>query len=277
MLFQKNVDLGPALKISSWRKIAIGTWRTVGDPSVYGYMDIDAEPALAYIEKLKAKTGQRITMSHYAGKVFAEAYRKHPGLNTILRFGKLYPRNTIDIFFQVATDTTGEDLSGMVVRDADKKSVVEIAQVMDARVKSIRDRTDTSYTQMKGLMKWIPSLLVQPLLDFTGFLMYSLNLWSPLLGVPRDSFGTLMITNIGSLGMHTAFAPIVPYSRVPCLCALGGVTETPVVRDGKIVIGKMIRLNITLDHRLIDGMEGSQMAKTLIQIFTNPERELGNI
>lgn len=275
MLFQKNVDLGPALKISPWRKIAIATWRTVGDPSVYGYMDVEAEPALAYIEKLKEKTGLRITMSHYAGKVFAEAYKRHPGLNCILRFGKLYPRNTIDIFFQVATDKKGEDLSGMVVRDADKKSVAEIAQVMEARVKSIRDKTDTSYTQMKNLMRWVPALLVRPVVDFTGFLMYALNLWSPLLGVPRDSFGTLMITNIGSLGMHTAFAPIVPYSHVPCLCALGGVTETPVVRNGQIVVGKMLRMNFTFDHRLIDGMEGSQMAKTLREIFTNPEKEFG--
>src|SRR5688572_361276 len=98
-LFQKNVDLGPPLKLSSWRKIAIGTWRTAGDPSVYAIVEVNVEPALAYIEKLREKTGQKITFTHFVGKSVALVLSKHPELNCILRFGKLYPRKTVDVFF----------------------------------------------------------------------------------------------------------------------------------------------------------------------------------
>ena len=42
-------------RLSAWRKIAIGTWRTCGDPSVYGLIDVNIEPGLAYIEKARAK------------------------------------------------------------------------------------------------------------------------------------------------------------------------------------------------------------------------------
>ena len=33
--FQRQVPLGPPAKITSWRKVAIGTWRSAGGPSIY--------------------------------------------------------------------------------------------------------------------------------------------------------------------------------------------------------------------------------------------------
>ena len=105
--------------------------------------------------------------------------------------------------------------------------------------------------------------------------MYSLNLWSPVLGLPKDPFGSMMLTNVGALGLDAGFAPLVTYSRVPLLIAVGAVKDTPVVRDGKIEIAPMCRLCATFDHRLIDGMHASHMVRTLQRIFANPEKELG--
>src|SRR5262249_21267720 len=103
----------------------------------------------------------------------------------------------------------------------------------------------------------------------------ALNIWTPLLGTPRDPFGSIMITNIGSLGLDMAFAPLVPYSRVPMLIALGAVREEPVVRGGQITVGKMIRLCSTFDHRVIDGVHAANMVRTAKAIFANPDKELG--
>jgi pyruvate/2-oxoglutarate dehydrogenase complex dihydrolipoamide acyltransferase (E2) component len=105
-LISKNVQLGPRLKLSSWRKVAIGTWKTVGDPSVYGFIDIDFTPSLRYLDLLRQQTTSRITITHLVGKAMAETLRRNPGINCILRFGCLYPRKNIDIFFQVASDTS---------------------------------------------------------------------------------------------------------------------------------------------------------------------------
>ncbi len=277
ILLKRNVDLGPPLKISSWRKVAIGTWKSAGDPSVYGILDLDARPALAYIEKLRQKSGVRITLSHFAGKAVAETLRRHPQINCILRFGKLYPRKDVSVFFQVATDAEGEDLSGMTVREADRKSMVEIAREMEERVRVIKERRDQSFTRMKGTFGMLPGIFSRLILGVSGFLMYTLNLWSPLLGTPRDPFGSAMITNIGSLGMDTAFAPLVPYSRVPLLIALGVAQDAPWVNQGKLEVAKVIRFCVTVDHRLIDGVHGMHMSRTVKAIFADPEKELGPI
>jgi len=273
----KNMDLKPPLRLSSWRKIALGTWETAGDPSVYGILDIDAEPAINYIQKLREKTGQRITFSHFAGKAVAETLNRHPQMNCVLRWGKLYPRKTVDVFFQVACDGQDENLSRMTVRSEETKSITDISKEMEDRVRAIREKRDQSYTKMKKNMGDLPGILSGLAIKLTGFFLYSLNLYTPLLGTPRDSFGSVMITNIGSLGLDTAFAPLVPFSRVPLLIALGNTRDAPVVKNGQVVPAKLIRLCVTLDHRVIDGMYASHMAKTVQQIFLNPEKELGPV
>jgi pyruvate dehydrogenase E2 component (dihydrolipoamide acetyltransferase) len=84
-----------------------------------------------------------------------------------------------------------------------------------------------------------------------------------------------MVTNVGSLGLDLAFAPLVPYSRVAVLLAVAAVQDKPVVKDGQIVIAPILRIGVTVDHRLIDGMHGSKMFKTISAIFADPEKHLG--
>jgi pyruvate dehydrogenase E2 component (dihydrolipoamide acetyltransferase) len=273
-LFTRNVELGAPVRLTAWRKIAIGTWRSCGDPSVYGLLDLDIEPGLAYIEKARA-SGQKVTITHFIGRAMAEVLSRHREINCILRFGRLYPRKNVDVFFQVASDMEGKDLSGLVIREADKKTLSDIAREMKDRVDTIRTKGDPAFKQMKGTMGLLPGWATRYALDFAGWLTYLLNIWTPLLGAPRDPFGSIMVTSIGSIGLDTAFAPLVPYSRVPILMAVGSAREAPVVRDGKLAIGQQVRLCVTFDHRLIDGVQAARMSRTLQAILANPEKELG--
>jgi pyruvate dehydrogenase E2 component (dihydrolipoamide acetyltransferase) len=272
----RNVELEKPLQLSPWRKIAIGTWSKIGDPSIYAMVDLEVAPALEYLEDLKKQSGQRITLSHFVGKAIAETMRRHPSINCLLRWGRLYPRKTIDVFFQVATDQYGKDLSGMTIKNADQKSIPEIAQEMEFRVLQIRKEKDPAFSKMKSNLQWVPGFFTRWILGAAGFINYTLNLWSPALGTPRDAFGGVMVTNIGSLGLDMAFAPLVPYSRVPILIVLGNVREIPVVKEGKVVPAQAIRLCVTIDHRLIDGVHAAKMDRTLKKIFADPRAELAH-
>ena len=70
-LLAQNVDLGTPLKLSPWRKVAMGTWRDCGDPSVYAFVDIDVKEAEAYLDRVRRETGARATLSHFFGRVIA--------------------------------------------------------------------------------------------------------------------------------------------------------------------------------------------------------------
>jgi pyruvate dehydrogenase E2 component (dihydrolipoamide acetyltransferase) len=110
-----------------------------------------------------------------------------------------------------------------------------------------------------------------------GFLMYTLNLDLSGLGMPKDAFGSVIITNVGSLGLDMAYVPLVPYTRVPIFVAPGAVKEAPVVEDGKIVVGKVMNINASFDHRFIDGFHAGVLATTLREMLENPFEKFGSL
>lgn len=270
--WKKNVKLHPPLRLSAFRKVAIGTWKSAGDPSVYSILTFDVRPALAYIEKLQKQTDSKVTMTHFFGKAIAHVLAQHPELNCVQRWGMLYPRQNVDIFFQVASDKKGEDLSGFTLRNADKKSIIEISQEIANGAKKIRTQGDPEYKKMKQSLRFLPGFLSWWIIQLTAFIQYNLNLWHPAIGTPQDSFGSVMITNIGSLGLEFALAPLVPYSRTPCVLTLGAIHKAPVVSEDKIEVAPVLKVGVTFDHRLIDGMHASKMSRVLVEIFANPEK-----
>ena len=84
-----------------------------------------------------------------------------------------------------------------------------------------------------------------------------------------------MITNVGSLGLEEAYVPLVPYSRVPLLVAVGKVVEEPVVRDGQLAIAQTMKLFATFDHRILDGSHAAKMSRCLHACFADPVAAFG--
>lgn len=268
-----HLDLERKKNVSSFRKIAIGTWRTAYDPSVYGTMEIRMDAALRYMADFRERTGKRITVTHLIAKVIGEILKETPDANAILRFNSIYLRKKIGVFFQVVMTDEGTgkvDLSGLTLYDVDSKSLNEIVSEFEDKVDKVRKRKDPALEKTRKSMLGLPQFLIAGVLRFISFLTYTLNLDMSWAGLPRDPFGSIMVTNIGSLGLDTAYVPLVPYSRVPILLALGAVKEVPVVDNGQIVVGKVMKINATFDHRFIDGYHASVMSRLMRKWLENP-------
>lgn len=268
-----NLDLEPKDDISSFRRIALGTWKTSYDPSVYGTMEVRMDKAMEYLAAFRKATGKRVTVSHLVAKAMAAALERMPEANAILRFHKIYLRKRIGVFFQVAMEDEGEgkiDLSGATLYDVEKKSLTAIVDEFEEKVQSVKKRKDPALEGTRSALKNIPTALMGPTLTALSFLNYTLNLDLRRFGVPQDAFGSVMITNIGSIGLDQAYVPLVPYSRVPILIALGAVRDQPVVEDGKVVPGKVMKISATFDHRFIDGLHAAVMSRVLHQHLEHP-------
>ena len=275
-----NIELERIDKLPTFRKIALGTWRDAYDPSVYGSLDLPMDKTLAYIDAFRERTGKRLTVTHMAARAAAAALERCPEANTVLRFNRPYRRKRISVFFQVAMESDGDgeaDLSGATLEDVDKKSLVEIIDEFEDKVRKVRERKDPALERTRSSFRYIPFLLLFPFLRLLSFLTITLNLDLRRFGIPKDPFGSIMITNVGSLGLEVAYVPLVPYSRVPMLWALGAVNEVPVVEDGEIVIRKRMKASATFDHRFIDGVQAAAMAKIVRAWFTDPEENFGAI
>ena len=275
-----NLELVRKDDVSSFRKIAIGTWRHAYDPTVYGSLEFRMEKALAYIEEFRQRTGKRLTISHLMAKAVAMTLKEMPDANAVLRWNRIYLRKVIGVFFQVVMTDEGEgkaDLSGATLYNVDQLSVEQICDEFQAKVDKVRARQDAALEKTRQTFHSIPYLLLNKFLSVLSFFSYELNLDLRWAGIPSDPFGSVMITNVGSLGLDTAYVPLVPYSHVPLLLALGAVKEAPVVEDGKIVVGKVMKVHATFDHRLIDGHHAAIMSRCLKRYLEDPFTNFGAI
>ena len=273
-----NLALKPKTNLSSFRRIAIGTWRAAYDPSVYGSIKMRADPILDYIEEFRARTGRRLTLTHMLVRAVAGVFEAMPDANAVLRWNRIWLREDIGVFFQVAMEDeeTGEiDLSGVTIHDAEKKDIMAILDETEQRVAQVRAHKDASLESTRSTFKRIPFMWLNKALDLISFLSYELNLDLSALGIPRDPFGSVMITNIGSLGLRDAYVPLVPYSHVPLLLAVGAVEWEPVVEGDDIIIARTLSIFATFDHRILDGSHAAFMSKMLKRWFAEPEKYFG--
>ncbi len=84
--------------------------------------------------------------------------------------------------------------------------------------------------------------------------------------------GTFTVSSLGSFGIRDFVAIVVP-PQVAIL-SVGSVTSEPVVRDEKVVVGKIMALTLSCDHRAVDGAMAAEFLKTLHDIIENPASAL---
>ena len=91
---------------------------------------------------------------------------------------------------------------------------------------------------------------------------------------PADWEGnTFTISNLGMFGIEEFTAIINPPDA--CILAIGGIKETPVVKNGAIVPGNVMKVTLSCDHRVVDGATGSAFLQTFKHLMENPVLLLG--
>ncbi len=83
---------------------------------------------------------------------------------------------------------------------------------------------------------------------------------------------TFTVSNLGMFGIEE-FTSIINAPE-SCILAVGGIKQTPVVKDGEIVPGNIMKVTLTCDHRTVDGATGAAFLKTLKDLLEDPVRIL---
>ncbi len=86
---------------------------------------------------------------------------------------------------------------------------------------------------------------------------------------PSDWEGnTFTISNLGMFGIEEFTAIINPPDS--CILAVGGIKEVPVVKNGQVVPGNVMKVTLSCDHRVVDGATGAAFLQTLKNYLENP-------
>ena len=159
----------------------------------------------------------------------AKLLKDNPIINSSLIDNEIKLWENINIGVAVALE---EGLIVPVVKDADKKSLVEISQTIRTLGKKAREG------------KLVPD-------DVTG--------------------GTFTITNLGALGGGYRFETVIINQPESAILGTGGITDRVVVRDGQIVIRPIMTYYFTYDHRIINGAVAAKFTANVTRLLEKPK------
>jgi pyruvate dehydrogenase E2 component (dihydrolipoamide acetyltransferase) len=176
--------------------------------------------------------GVKLSFLPFIVKAVVAALKKHPALNATL--DEVANEIVYHKYYHIGIATaTQAGLVVPVVRDADKKSVIDVAR----DVERLADDARTGKSRHE---------------DLQG--------------------STFTITSLGALGGLFA-TPIINFPEAAIL-GVHQIKSKPVVRGGQIVIGDVVLLSLSFDHRLVDGHVGAAFAHEVIAYLEHPERLL---
>lgn len=92
------------------------------------------------------------------------------------------------------------------------------------------------------------------------------------LQLPEMQGNTFTISNLGMFDIEQFTAIINPPDA--CILAVGSIMQKPIVKNGEIVVGSMMKVQLSCDHRVVDGATGAQFLQQLKGILEDPIRLL---
>lgn len=239
-----------------FRKASFSIWGRGGDPSVYGFLDWDVTDI------------PRNMRTSLVIKALGEVIKAHPDLNSMIRWGRLVPRESVDVTVMVNIPGVRNDLSFSTLRDVHLKSSEEILRSLKSGSGIVRRRQDKYLSFALKLLNWFPSWVGRIFLALYGFLAFDLGLDLRFLSLPYRPFGPVILSNIGSLGLKEGLIPLVPMTRSCMMVSMGSAHKAPRVYRDELAIREIVRLGVTFDHRYFDGSHAALMLKDFQDALT---------
>lgn len=216
------------------KKIAENMSRSKHTAAHYTYVEeVDATELVKLRDSandLAKARGVKLTYLPFVFKAAIAALKAYPIVNASYdeTTQELILKKYYNLGFAAATE---EGLIVPVIKNADKKSIFDIAKELETLAEKVR------------IKKQSPD-------DLSG--------------------STFTVTSLGKLGGLLA-TPIINYPEVAIMGVHGIKDRPVINKKGEIVAGKVMNLSFTFDHRIVDGAIGAQFAATLIKFLEDPK------
>jgi pyruvate dehydrogenase E2 component (dihydrolipoamide acetyltransferase) len=196
-------------------------------PHFYLTADVDMDAAMEFREQVAQVHGAKLSVNDLVLKACALTMRRIPEANASFTEEAIIEHAHVHIGMAVAIE---DGLITPVIRDADKKTIGQIAAESREMAKRARDR------------KLKPE-------EYTG--------------------ATFSVSNLGMMGIRD-FAAIINPPEGGILAVGTVRKEPVVNKDGKIVVGQRMSITISCDHRVIDGALGAKVLQAIVGILEKP-------
>ncbi len=221
--------------------------------AIYFEQTLDLSKTGAWLEAERARTSKKITFLHLFLAATGRMLALRPQLNRYCSGWRLYQRDGVTITISVKKS----------LKDGSKIVMVKVPLTAEDTPESVHDKVTAMVNRGRGgethdeketalflrLPNWILSRAVK--------LVLWLDRWHLLPGFfvdPDPMFTSMVVANLGSVGLEPAYHHLYEYGNSPFFATIGAIGDTPAASDGQVVVRPRVRVKYTFDERIEDGL-----------------------
>ena len=246
--------------------------KTRNDSSNYLSERIEITETDRFLREKRIAGYQGMGMLHLFIAAYIRTVSQYPGINRFISGQRIFARNNVEFVMTVKkalSVKSGE--TSIKVAFSPAATIDDVYKKLELEIQKVKEDAETSGTdKAAGAFMKLPRLIlmgairVLEIMDYFGLLPKSLVAVSPF-------HGTIVVTDLGSIGLPALHHHLYNFGNVPVFVAFGAKYKRWETNSkGTVDENKYIDYNIVLDERICDGFYFSQAHKLLKSVLKNP-------
>ena len=234
---------------------------------------VEITPADRWLRSQRVLGYKGLGFLHVIIAAYVRCIAHLPGLNRFVNGRHVFARNDIQVVLTVkrslelnASETT------IKVHFSPEDTIYDVYRKMNEKIDEIKTSDESNDTEkLANIFAKIPRLIFRMLLGLLRFLDYFG--WLPAALLEASPFhGSMIITDMGSLGIKPIYHHIYNFGNLPVFIAFGAKRKAyELNRRGEIEENKYLDMKAVLDERIVDGHYYATVLKYLKYYIAHPE------
>jgi pyruvate/2-oxoglutarate dehydrogenase complex dihydrolipoamide acyltransferase (E2) component len=228
-------------------------------PMMHGLLEVDVTKARAYLQKVKATTGESPSFTAFIIACLGRAVDEHKYVHALRKGNRhLILFSDVDVLTWIEREIAGQpQVLPCIVRAANHKTFPEIHD--EIRAAQVQDVAKTEVGGAKA-SQLLPAWLFRP------YFSLATRIGKKFPRAWKQSWGTVTISAVGMVGNGAGWG-IPPSSPSICWITVGGIGRKREDLDGQITTRDYLSLTVSFDHNMVDGAPAARFTERFKELI----------
>jgi hypothetical protein len=233
------------------------------------------EKTRAWLKAYNRTHEQHATLFHVLAYAVSQALHARPELNRFVAGGRLYQRRGVQISFVVKKELKDDGRSTTVKLEVPRgERFSDFAARLATTIREAQ-QTERSVDRETALIMRLPGPLVRTLVGVAKLLDHW-NLFPQFMTAPDPMFASIVLANLGSVGISDAYHHLYEYGTVSIFGAVSAPAYMPFIEGASVVARQGIRVRWSFDERIHDAFYSARSLGLVRDLLEEPHKHLGS-
>lgn len=237
---------------------------------------VDLTEVNKYVSKLnESNPSFKYTLFHVLCAAIVKTVAMRPKLNWFVQGHRVYERKALSISFVVKKQFKDDSYEALAIVNIDKQGGSPISQIHDKVERFVtavrKENKQDGTTDAMDIFTKLPRFLLRILVKILMWLDY--HGWVPKDLTKDDPYNsTVFVSNLGSIKMHASYHHLTNWGTNSLFAIIDEKHMHPFYDDnGNVEMREALRIGLTVDERIADGVYFANSIKLLRKLISNPE------